>query len=82
MPPGIRPQNLNDVFQAAAKQARQKLPELSHNQKVGENDGRFLVFSVSQFLVRPLTSCSMFRSLGCPLVQELSPMLAELGRRS
>lgn len=30
----IRPQNLNDIFQAAANQARQKLPELSHNQKV------------------------------------------------
>jgi NADH dehydrogenase (ubiquinone) 1 beta subcomplex subunit 9 len=30
----IRPQNMNDIFQAAANQARQKLPELSHNQKV------------------------------------------------
>ena len=30
----IRPQNLNDVFQAAANQAKQKLPELTHNQKV------------------------------------------------
>jgi hypothetical protein len=34
MPAGIRPQNLNDIFLEAAKQARQKLPELSHNQKV------------------------------------------------
>lgn len=30
----VRPQVLNDVFQAAADQARQKLPELTHNQKV------------------------------------------------
>ena len=30
----IRPQNLNDIFQAAANQAKQKLPELTHNQKV------------------------------------------------
>lgn len=30
----IRPQNLNDVFLAAANQAKQKLPELTHNQKV------------------------------------------------
>jgi hypothetical protein len=34
MVPGIRPQNLNDIFQAAAKQARQRLPDLTHNQKV------------------------------------------------
>jgi hypothetical protein len=34
MVPGIRPQNLNDIFQAAAKQARQRRPDLSHNQKV------------------------------------------------
>jgi hypothetical protein len=34
MVPGIRPQNLNDTFLAAARQARQKLPELAHNQKV------------------------------------------------
>jgi len=34
MPAGIRPQNLNDVFQAAAQQTRQKLPELTHNQQV------------------------------------------------
>jgi len=32
--PLVRPQNLNDVFQAAAKMARQKQPELTHNQKV------------------------------------------------
>jgi hypothetical protein len=31
--PLIRPQNLNDVFLAGAKQARQKMPELTHNQK-------------------------------------------------
>lgn len=31
----IRPQNMNDIFQAAAIQAKQKLPELTHNQKVG-----------------------------------------------
>jgi hypothetical protein len=30
----IRPQTLNNVFQQAANQARQKSPELSHNQKV------------------------------------------------
>jgi hypothetical protein len=30
----IRPQNLNDVFWSAANQARQKLPEQTHNQKV------------------------------------------------
>jgi hypothetical protein len=35
MPPGLRPQNLNDIFQAAAAQTRQKLPELTSNQKVG-----------------------------------------------
>lgn len=34
MPPGLRPQNLNDIFQAAATQTRQKLPELTSNQKV------------------------------------------------
>ena len=33
MPP-IRPQVLNDAFQAAADQARQKLPKLTHNQEV------------------------------------------------
>jgi hypothetical protein len=32
--PAIRPQTLNDVFQQAANQARQKLPELSHNHQV------------------------------------------------
>lgn len=32
MPP--RPQVLNDVFQQAAQQARQKLPNLTHNQQV------------------------------------------------
>ncbi|KAG7368458.1 hypothetical protein IV203_031201 [Nitzschia inconspicua] len=32
--PAIRPQTLNDVFQQAANQARQKLPELTHNQQV------------------------------------------------
>ena len=31
--PLIRPQNLNDVFLAGAKQARQKMPELTQNQK-------------------------------------------------
>jgi hypothetical protein len=30
----IRPQNLNDVFYAAARQAQQRPPELPHNQKV------------------------------------------------
>jgi hypothetical protein len=30
----VRPQNLNDVFLAAAKQASQPTPNLSHNQKV------------------------------------------------
>jgi hypothetical protein len=34
MPPGFRPQNLNDVFFEAAKQARQKPEQLTHNQKV------------------------------------------------
>lgn len=34
MPPGFRPQNLNDVFLAAANQARQKPEQLTHNQKV------------------------------------------------
>ena len=33
MPP-VRPQVLNDVFQQAADQARQKLPNLTHNQQV------------------------------------------------
>jgi hypothetical protein len=32
--PVIRPQTLNDVFLEAANQARQKVPELSHNQQV------------------------------------------------
>jgi hypothetical protein len=32
--PTIRPKVLNDVFQAAADQARQKLPTLTHNQQV------------------------------------------------
>jgi hypothetical protein len=35
MPPGFRPQNLNDAFLAAANQARQKAPSLTHNQEVG-----------------------------------------------
>jgi hypothetical protein len=34
MPPGVRPQVLNNAFQEAANQARQKLPELTSNQKV------------------------------------------------
>jgi hypothetical protein len=34
MPPGFRPQNLNDVFFAAANQVRQKPEQLTHNQKV------------------------------------------------
>jgi hypothetical protein len=34
MPPGVRPQVLNSAFQEAANQARQKLPELTSNQKV------------------------------------------------
>ena len=33
MPP-VRPQVLNDAFQAAADQARQKLPKLPHSQEV------------------------------------------------
>jgi hypothetical protein len=33
MPP-VRPQVLNDVFQQAADQARQKLPNLTQNQQV------------------------------------------------
>ena len=33
--PVIRPQNLNDVFQAVATQARQNSPLLTHNQQVG-----------------------------------------------
>lgn len=42
MPPGLRPQNLNDIFQAAAAQTRQKLPELTSNQKVCQPaDGMF-----------------------------------------
>jgi hypothetical protein len=32
--PVVRPQNLNDVFLQAANAAKQKLPELTHNQKV------------------------------------------------
>jgi hypothetical protein len=35
MPHGFRPQNLNDAFLAAANQARQKAPSLTHNQEVG-----------------------------------------------
>jgi hypothetical protein len=42
MPPGFRPQNLNDVFFAAAAQARQKPEQLTHNQKVRHV---FLVYS-------------------------------------
>lgn len=34
MPPRVRPQVLNDAFQSAANEARQKLPELTSNQKV------------------------------------------------
>ena len=34
MPPGFRPQVLNDAFLAAATQARKKTPELTHKQKV------------------------------------------------
>mmetsp|Transcript_23184 Transcript_23184/g.54983 ORF Transcript_23184/g.54983 Transcript_23184/m.54983 type:complete len:90 (-) Transcript_23184:554-823(-) len=34
MPPGFRPQVLNDAFLAAANQARKKTPELTHKQKV------------------------------------------------
>jgi hypothetical protein len=34
MPPIIRPQVLNNVFQQAANQAKAKLPELTHNQQV------------------------------------------------
>ena len=34
MPPGVRPQVLNDAFQAAANEARQKLPNLTANQEV------------------------------------------------
>jgi hypothetical protein len=33
MPP-VRPQVLNDIFQQAADKARQKLPDLTHNQQV------------------------------------------------
>lgn len=36
MPP--RPKVLNDVFQQAADQARQKLPQLTQNQQVREFD--------------------------------------------
>jgi hypothetical protein len=34
MPPGFRPQNLNDVFLAAANQTKQKPIKLTHNQEV------------------------------------------------
>lgn len=34
MPPRFQPQNLNDIFQAAADQTKQKLPQLSHSQQV------------------------------------------------
>jgi hypothetical protein len=33
MPP-VRPQNLNSAFQMASDQAKARLPELTHNQKV------------------------------------------------
>lgn len=40
MPPRlVRPQNLNDAFLAAAECARQKLPAMSHNQKVSVKFG-------------------------------------------
>ena len=32
--PIVRPQNLNSAFQMASDQAKQRLPELTHNQKV------------------------------------------------
>jgi hypothetical protein len=35
--PLVRPQVLNDAFQAAADQARQKLPKLTQNQEVGSH---------------------------------------------
>jgi hypothetical protein len=37
--PIVRPQNLNEVFLQAANAATQKLPELSHNQKVRAQSG-------------------------------------------
>jgi malonyl CoA-acyl carrier protein transacylase len=54
MPPGIRPQNLNDAFLAAARQARQKLPELSHNHKVrvGRSVGLFNVLAMAMAIAR------------------------------
>jgi hypothetical protein len=60
--PGIRPQNLNDVFQVAASQFRQKLPELSHSRKV----------RASLYHVRVAISCSFGYSFSISLSLSLS----------
>ena len=50
MPPGVRPQVLNNAFQEAANQARQKLPELTSNQKVRSASFNWLSDWIRDFL--------------------------------
>lgn len=52
--PAVRPQTLNNVFQQAADQARQKLPELTHNQKVGGRNKNHVAL-----LFRSLRVCNL-----------------------
>ncbi len=72
MPPGLRPQNLNDIFQAAAAQTRQKLPELTSNQKVGRLSTLCSVSSHTSFS-KPLTIT------GCASLSPLFENTIELG---
>lgn len=54
--PLVRPQVLNDVFQQAADQARQKLPAMSHNRQVckyTENLNHLTVISSAMYHHRP-----------------------------
>jgi hypothetical protein len=83
MPPGFRPQNLNDVFQAAANQVRQKPEQLSHNQMVG-----FAILRTQSVVVKFFNS-SLIRSApfcfshpGVSLVPTFSSYFTLLGRRS
>jgi hypothetical protein len=47
--PLVRPQNLNDVFLAAATQTRQKPRDLTHNQKVRVGVVKIIKLFVSFF---------------------------------
>mmetsp|Transcript_23188 Transcript_23188/g.54988 ORF Transcript_23188/g.54988 Transcript_23188/m.54988 type:complete len:161 (-) Transcript_23188:104-586(-) len=64
MPPGFRPQVLNDAFLAAANQARKKTPELTHKQKVARLYRQSLKLAASWAIDRDIVNeeCTKIRA--------------------